>query len=107
MTLFQEKVYQALKKIPRGRVATYAYVARMIGAPRAVRAVGTACGKNPTLIVVPCHRVVRSDGSLGGYAGGLPKKIALLKKEGVSVMNGKVDLHKYHYVPPLRSLRKI
>ena len=70
MKSFREKVYAAARKIPRGKVATYGAVALAIGAPRAARAVGNALNKNPFAPKVPCHRVVRADGSLGGYASG-------------------------------------
>jgi len=80
-TAFQQKVWRALRDIPRGATASYADVARAIGAPGAVRAVGTACGKNPVAVAVPCHRVVRQDGALGGYRWGLARKQALLAKE--------------------------
>lgn len=92
---FTEQVYAAVRRIPPGRVLTYADVARILQRPKAVRAVGNALHKNPELIVMPCHRVVRSDGGLGGYAGGMVQKTALLAKEGVPVENGKVDLTKY------------
>jgi methylated-DNA-[protein]-cysteine S-methyltransferase len=84
-TPFQKKVWHALCTIPRGSVRTYAELARAIGKPRAVRAVANAVGKNPLAPLVPCHRVVRSDGTLGGYSakGGIKTKRALLKKEGV------------------------
>jgi methylated-DNA-[protein]-cysteine S-methyltransferase len=82
---FQEKVLRAEYGIPRGSVSTYARVARHIGAPKAPRAVGRALASNPFPIVIPCHRAVRSDGSLGGYRGGLPMKRALLELEGVEV----------------------
>ncbi|MDO8625012.1 MAG: MGMT family protein [Candidatus Diapherotrites archaeon] len=88
--LFNQKVYRALSKIPRGRVTTYAQIAKAIGHPKAYRAVGGACNKNPNAPAVPCHRVVKSDGSLGGYAHGKRRKIALLKKEGIAVQDGKV-----------------
>lgn len=79
---FRRAVVAALPTIPRGATATYAEIAERVGSPRAVRAVGTACARNPVPIVVPCHRVVRSDGSLGGYAGGQAAKRALLALEG-------------------------
>ena len=101
MKSFREKVYDIARKIPRGKVLTYSDIARLMGKPRAVRAVGHALGQNPHLVVMPCHRVVRSDGSIGGYAGGLKKKIALLKKEGVDVAKGKVDLEKYRWSPQI------
>jgi AraC family transcriptional regulator of adaptative response/methylated-DNA-[protein]-cysteine methyltransferase len=80
-TVFQRRVWEALRRIPRGETRTYAAIARAIGAPRAVRAVGSACGANPVALVVPCHRAVRTDGGLGGYAWGLPVKQRLLEVE--------------------------
>jgi AraC family transcriptional regulator of adaptative response/methylated-DNA-[protein]-cysteine methyltransferase len=80
-TAFQQRVWRALRDIPRGSTSTYAEVAARIGAPHAARAVGTACGKNPVAVAVPCHRVVRDDGSLGGYRWGLHRKKALLDRE--------------------------
>jgi AraC family transcriptional regulator of adaptative response/methylated-DNA-[protein]-cysteine methyltransferase len=80
-TDFQRRVWRALQMIPAGSTATYAEIARRIGAPRAVRAVGTACGQNPISIGVPCHRALRSDGGLGGYRWGLPRKRLLLERE--------------------------
>ncbi len=83
-TLFQRKVYQVLLKIPKGQVRTYAQVARMIGQPRAARAVGQALKRNRWAPEIPCHRVVASDGTLGGYSapGGLAAKRRLLRREG-------------------------
>jgi AraC family transcriptional regulator of adaptative response/methylated-DNA-[protein]-cysteine methyltransferase len=80
-TEFQRKVWTALQTIPEGSVCSYSDVAVMIGEPKAVRAVATACGKNPVPLIVPCHRVVRKDGDLGGYGLGLWRKRALLAKE--------------------------
>ncbi|XVJ71823.1 MAG: methylated-DNA--[protein]-cysteine S-methyltransferase [Rhizobacter sp.] len=80
-SVFQQKVWLALRSIARGHTCTYADIARTINAPQAVRAVGAAIGKNPLSIVVPCHRVVGRDNSLTGYAGGLPRKRALLEME--------------------------
>src|SRR5882762_8751524 len=80
-TVFQRRVWEALRRIPRGETRTYGAIARAIGAPRAVRAVGSACGANPVALVVPCHRAVRADGGLGGYAWGLPRKKRLLELE--------------------------
>jgi methylated-DNA-[protein]-cysteine S-methyltransferase len=80
---FRKKVQQTINRIPYGRTRSYTEVARSAGNERAVRAAGTACGANPLPIVVPCHRVLRSGGALGGYGGGLPMKEALLKLEGV------------------------
>ena len=86
-TIFQLKVWSYLKKIPRGRVKTYSEVAKGIGKPLAVRAVANAIGKNPYAPRIPCHRVIRSDGSLGGYSGkgGIKTKKLLLKREGVTL----------------------
>ena len=80
-TEFQRGVWQALVAIPYGETRSYAEVARAVGRPDAVRAVGAANGANPLSIVVPCHRVIASDGSLGGYGGGLPLKARLLAME--------------------------
>jgi AraC family transcriptional regulator of adaptative response/methylated-DNA-[protein]-cysteine methyltransferase len=80
-TAFQQRVWRALRDIPLGTTTTYAELARRIGAPRAVRAVGTACGANPVALVIPCHRVIRGDGGLGGYRWGLDRKQALLSRE--------------------------
>ena len=85
-TKFQIKVWNELKKIPRGEVRTYKEIAIAIGKPNSARAVANACGKNPRPIEIPCHRVIKSDGSLGGYSGkgGVSAKYKLLKKEGIS-----------------------
>ena len=82
-TPFQNSVWRALRKIKDGTAISYAELARRIGKPKAVRAVGLANGQNPISIVVPCHRVIGSDGSLTGYGGGLPRKKWLLEHEGV------------------------
>ena len=86
-TKFQLKVWTYLKKIPRGSVKTYTQVAKSIGRPLAVRAVANAIGKNPFAPKIPCHRVIRSDGSLGGYSGkgGIKTKKLLLKREGIKL----------------------
>jgi len=81
-TPFQQEVWAALRAIPPGNTITYAELAREVGRPTAIRAVGTINGRNPLAIVVPCHRVVGSDGSLTGYAGGLWRKRWLLTHEG-------------------------
>lgn len=80
-TVFQRRVWDELRRIPRGETRTYQEIARAIGAPDAVRAVGSACGANPVALVVPCHRAVRTDGGLGGYAWGLKRKKKLLALE--------------------------
>ncbi len=80
-TDFQQKVWRALLNIPYGKTASYADIAQKIGAPAAARAVGSAVGKNPLSIVVPCHRVIAKDGGLGGFGGGLKRKRYLLSLE--------------------------
>ena len=80
-TVFQRRVWETLRRIPRGETRTYQDIARAIGAPSAVRAVGSACGANPVALAVPCHRAVRADGGLGGYAWGLQRKRKLLALE--------------------------
>ena len=86
-TPFQLKIWEYLKKIPKGRVKTYSQVAKAIGKPKAVRAVANAIGKNPYPPSIPCHRVIRSDGSLGGYSGkgGIHQKRRLLRLEKVLI----------------------
>ncbi len=90
---FNEKVWAVCVGVPKGKVTTYAAIARKLGSS-AFRAVGNALNKNPYAPKVPCHRVVGSDGSLTGFAGGLAKKKRLLQAEGVAFVNGKVDLEK-------------
>ena len=86
-TKFQVKVWNYLKKIPKGKVKTYKQVAKGIGMPKAARAVANACGKNPYAPKIPCHRVIRSDGGLGGYSGrgGIRQKLKLLRSEKVVI----------------------
>ncbi len=83
-TAFQEAVWRELRRIPPGETRSYAQIAAAIGQPKAVRAVGTANGDNHVAVLIPCHRVIRSDGSLGGYAGGLDRKRKLLESEGAA-----------------------
>ena len=83
-TAFQQRVWQALQKIPAGSTATYTDIAKRIGAPNAVRAVAGACAANPLAVAIPCHRVVRLDGGLAGYRWGVERKQALLKREASS-----------------------
>ena len=84
-TQFQKDVWEAIDKIPFGETRTYKELASSIGHPKAYRAVANACGKNPNPLSTPCHRVISSDGTIGGYSGkgGIKKKKALLKKEGI------------------------
>jgi methylated-DNA-[protein]-cysteine S-methyltransferase len=83
-TAFQQTVWRALMRIPRGEVSSYGALSARIGKPAAMRAVGGAVGRNPLSIIVPCHRVLGTDGSLTGYAGGLERKVSLLRIEGAS-----------------------
>lgn len=80
-TAFQQQVWRALQKIPLGKTSSYAAIAKSIGKPRAVRAVAQACGANSIAIAIPCHRVIRTDGSLSGYRWGIERKAALLERE--------------------------
>lgn len=86
-TPFQKKVWRAIAQIQKGQVLTYKELAQKIGRPKAFRAVANAVGANPLPIQIPCHRVIRSDGSLGGYSapGGIKTKKKLLQKEGVNI----------------------
>jgi O-6-methylguanine DNA methyltransferase len=97
---FAQKVYDVTSQIPRGRVSTYGAIARTLGRPDASRAVGRILGANPNPIVVPCHRVVSSDGGLRGYSapGGVSSKAEILTSEGVEVDDdGRVDLSRYMF----------
>jgi methylated-DNA-[protein]-cysteine S-methyltransferase len=96
---FQQRVLEAEHGIPRGSVSTYGRIARHLGAPRAARAVGQGLARNPTPIIVPCHRAIRSDGGLGGYRGGARMKRALLELEGIEFTRaGKVqEGTRFHY----------
>jgi methylated-DNA-[protein]-cysteine S-methyltransferase len=96
MKSFQDKVLSLVKKIPKGKITTYKEIGKALGGRGQVyRAVGRALHDNKFPIKIPCHRVVCSDGSLGGYSRGIKKKIKLLKKEGIEIKNGKIDLRKY------------
>ncbi|MHA1266932.1 MAG: MGMT family protein [Candidatus Helarchaeota archaeon] len=96
LTLFQKKVLAITKRIPSGKVATYGLIAKVLGDVHLARAVGNALNKNPFPIIIPCHRVVRSDGYVGGFAKGTEMKIKLLKKENITIdENDKIDLKKY------------
>lgn len=81
-TAFQRRVWKELQKIPYGQTRSYSEIARRIGHPKAARAVARACATNPVPIVIPCHRVIRKNGALGGYGGGIARKRALLFQEG-------------------------
>ena len=91
---FQERCYALLTQIPKGKVTTYRAIAHALGC-KAYRAVGHAMATNPNPVTVPCHRVIKSDGRVGGYAGGEDKKIALLKEEGSVITEKKVENFSY------------
>lgn len=84
-TPFQQSVWKALRAIPQGTTCTYKEIAATIGKPKAFRAVGSAVGANPIAYLIPCHRVIRTDGNLGGYHWGLERKVRMLKSEGVTI----------------------
>jgi O-6-methylguanine DNA methyltransferase len=98
---FSEQVLNLCRKIPRGRITTYGEIAKALGKPRASRAVGQALKRNPRPIETPCHRVVHSDGTLGGYGGPgrerTEKKKALLEREGVSIKKDRIRIRNYLY----------
>ena len=93
---FNEKCYTLLREAPRGKITTYKSIAEALGT-KAYRAVGNAMKKNPYAPAVPCHRVVNSNGFIGGFAHGTLKKIRLLRSEGVDVKNKKINLDKHFY----------
>jgi methylated-DNA-[protein]-cysteine S-methyltransferase len=105
-TEFQNKVYNELKKVPKGKVTTYKSLA-LASKTKAYRAVGTAMNKNPhsypknpskkTSLLTPCHRVINSDGRIGKFASGTKNKMKLLKKEGVEINKGKIDLKRFEF----------
>ena len=86
---FQKKVWELLKQIPKGKITTYKIIAKKLNS-KAYRAVGNACHNNPYFPVAACHRVVRSDGFVGGFADGTEEKIKLLRREGIKIENGKI-----------------
>ena len=86
---FNEKCYELLSQIPKGRISTYKEIAKALNT-KAYRAVGNAMRKNPNPIFIPCHRIIRSNGKIGGYALGINKKIDLLQKEGILIKKNKV-----------------
>jgi len=96
---FSQKVLALVPKIPAGRVTTYKELAKAAGSPRAARAVGNVLNKNPRPVKAPCHRVVCSDGRIGGYALGIGKKTRLLESEGVEIENGQVAHFRERLVP--------
>ena len=87
---FNDKCYKLLSKIPKGKISTYKEIALVLNT-KAYRAVGSAMANNPDPVITPCHRIVKSDGSIGGYAFGTNKKIELLRKEGISIKDDKIE----------------
>jgi len=96
MKSFNERCYQLLKKVPKGKVTTYKALAKALNT-KAYRAVGNAMNRNPYAPQVPCHRVINADGKLGGFASGINDKIKLLKSEGVEIKNNQIDLNKHMF----------
>ncbi|MFA6995199.1 MAG: MGMT family protein [Patescibacteria group bacterium] len=94
---FARLVYKLTRRIPRGKVVTYQTIARVMKNSGACRAVGNALNRNPYAPLVPCHRVIKSNGEIGGFASGVDKKKKILKKEGVKITNNRIDLVKYGY----------
>jgi len=86
----EEKVYKKLLKVPRGMVTTYGELSKAVGIKNGQRVIGRIMNKNPYPVIVPCHRVIKSDGKIGGYAWGEKIKISMLSKEGVKIKNGKI-----------------
>lgn len=91
ITDFDKKVFSILAEIPRGKITTYKFIADKLGIPGAARAVGNSLNKNETLIKIPCHRVINSNGRVGGYKLGQIKKIKILEQEGIKVKNGSIQ----------------
>jgi len=97
MSEFQARVLKLVAMVPKGKVTTYKELARALGRPRAYRAVANALARNPFPVKIPCHRVVRSNGEIGGYRLGPRLKVKLLAKEGVEVISKTIDLEKYSF----------
>jgi len=91
MSEFQARVLELVAKVPKGKVTTYKELAQTIGNPRAYRAVANALARNPSPVKIPCHRVVRSNGEVGGYRLGVRRKVKLLVQEGIKIENGKIS----------------
>jgi len=97
ISLFARHVYRQCRRIPRGRVTTYGDLAASLGQPGSVRAVGQALHRNPFAPQVPCHRVVRQNGEVGGYASGSAAKKKRLRAEGITILKNRLDLKKYRF----------
>ncbi len=93
---FNERCYQILLKVPKGKITTYKEIAHILHS-KAYRAVGNAMNKNPYAPQVPCHRVINSDGTIGGFANGQSKKAKMLRQEGIEIVNEKINLKKFFY----------
>lgn len=91
---FNERCYEILKRVPKGKITTYKEIAKALKS-KGYRAVGNAMNKNPYAPEVPCHRVVKSSGEIGGFAHGTKKKIEMLEKEGIEIKNNKIDMKKF------------
>ncbi len=98
MTKFESKVYKEVSKIPKGEVRSYKYIAAKTGKPNAYRAVANALRKNPFIDKVPCHRVIKSDGNIGGFSRGVNAKKRLLKAEGLTIRDNYVIIKKRHAI---------
>ena len=94
---FPQQVYKLTRLVPKGKVSTYSAIARALKNKKAARAVGNALNHNPYAPQVPCHRVIRANGEVGGFASGSRRKAAILKKEGVIIKNNRINLDKYGY----------
>ncbi|MFA5131103.1 MAG: MGMT family protein [Patescibacteria group bacterium] len=94
---FPQLVYKYCALIPKGKISTYKEIARALNNPGAARAVGNTLNKNPFAPLVPCHRVIRANGEVGGFASGPKRKIAILRQEGIIIKDNKIDLSKYLY----------
>lgn len=97
MSEFQSRVLKLVSIIPRGKVTTYKELALALGRPRACRAVGNALARNPNPVMIPCHRVVRSDGKIGGYKLGARRKMKLLLEESIKIEKSRIDLTKHMF----------
>ena len=93
---FNERCYTVLKRVPRGKVTTYKEISKFLHS-KAYRAVGNAMNKNPYAPKVPCHRVINSDGTIGGFASGKRSKMRMLKEEGIEISRDKINLKKFFY----------
>ena len=97
MSEFRDRVLKLVTMVPKGKVTTYKELARAMGRPRAYRAVANALARNPFPIKIPCHRVVRSNGEIGGYRLGPRRKVRLLVDEGIEVIGATIDLERYSF----------